>query len=83
MIKSAINHSHRKVSISSLKRSQCHLPKALQYSGHRLRRGFATAASQKGASPGAIMRQGRWKHEGTKATLKKENVLRPMRQVLF
>jgi integrase len=44
---------------------ECHLPKAEQYSGHSLRRGFATAASQKGASLGAIMRQGRWKHEGT------------------
>jgi integrase len=44
---------------------ECHLPKAKQYSGHSLRGGFATAASQKGASVGAIMRQGRWKHEGT------------------
>lgn len=35
------------------------------YSGHSLRRGFATSASQKGASMGAIMRQGRWRHEGT------------------
>jgi len=43
----------------------CHLPNAQTYSGHSLRRGFATAASQKGASFGAIMRQGRWKHEGT------------------
>lgn len=43
----------------------CQLPNANQYSGHSLRRGFATAASQNGASLGAIMRQGRWHHEGT------------------
>lgn len=41
------------------------LPNANQYSGHSLRRGFATAASQRGASLGAIMRQGRWHHEST------------------
>lgn len=35
------------------------------YSGHSLRRGFATAASQQGISLRAIMRQGRWHHEGT------------------
>lgn len=43
----------------------CQLPQANQYSGHSLRRGFATTASQKGASFSAIMRQGRWRHEGT------------------
>jgi integrase len=43
----------------------CQLPQAEQYSGHSLRRGFATTASQKGASFGSIMRQGRWRHEGT------------------
>lgn len=43
----------------------CQLPQAKNYSGHSLRRGFATTASQKGASLGAIMRQGRWRHEGT------------------
>lgn len=40
-------------------------PNGQYYSGHSLRRGFATAASQKGASLGAIMRQGRWRHEAT------------------
>ena len=40
-------------------------PHAKQYSGHSLRRGFATAASQGGATLGAIMRQGRWHHEAT------------------
>lgn len=44
---------------------QCQWPNASEYSGHSLRRGFATAASQQGASLGAIMRQGRWRHEGT------------------
>lgn len=43
----------------------CQLPQAEKYSGHSLRRGFATSASQNGASFGAIMRQGRWRHEGT------------------
>lgn len=43
----------------------CQLPNAEQFSGHSLRRGFATVASQKGATLGAIMRQGRWRHEGT------------------
>jgi integrase len=40
-------------------------PNAEDYSGHSLRRGFATVASQRGASLGAIMRQGRWRHEAT------------------
>ena len=41
------------------------MPQAAQYSSHSLRRGFATEASKKGAPFGAIMRQGRWRHEGT------------------
>ena len=41
------------------------LPDAECYSSHSMRRGFATEASKKGASFGAIMRQGRWRHEGT------------------
>lgn len=36
-----------------------------ELSGHSLRRGFATSASQNGASFVSIMRQGRWRHEGT------------------
>lgn len=43
----------------------CRLPNAESYTGHSLRRGFATTASQKGASLSAIMRQGRWKHADT------------------
>ena len=43
----------------------CQLPQADQYSSHSLRRGFATEACKKGAPFGAIMRQGRWRHEGT------------------
>jgi site-specific recombinase XerD len=43
----------------------CELPQGEIYSGHSLRRGFATTASQKGASFSSIMRQGRWRHEGT------------------
>ncbi len=41
------------------------MPNAELYSGHSLRRGFATSASQKGATLGAIMRQGRWQNERT------------------
>ena len=41
------------------------LPEPSSYSSHSLRRGFATQASKKGAPFGAIMRQGRWQHEGT------------------
>ena len=44
---------------------ECQWPHATEYSGHSLRRGFATAASQRGATLGAIMRQGRWHHEAT------------------
>ncbi len=43
----------------------CQLPEAEHYSSHSFRRGFATTASQKGAPFGTIMRQGRWRHEGT------------------
>lgn len=45
--------------------AECQWPQAATYSGHSLRRGFATAASQRGATLGAIMRQGRWRHEAT------------------
>jgi len=41
------------------------LPHPENFSGHSLRRGFATAASTKGVPMVAIMRQGRWRHEGT------------------
>ncbi len=43
----------------------CQLPEVQLYSSHSMRRGFATEASKKGAPFGAIMRQGRWRHEGT------------------
>ena len=43
----------------------CQLPEVKLYSSHSMRRGFATEASKKGAPFGAIMRQGRWRHEGT------------------
>lgn len=41
------------------------LPNPENFSGHSLRRGFATAASKKSVPMVAIMRQGRWRHEGT------------------
>lgn len=41
------------------------ISKAEQFSSHSLRRGFATSASQAGASFKSIMAQGRWRHEGT------------------
>lgn len=45
--------------------TKCNLSNPENYSGHSLRRGFATTASKKGAPFQAIMRQGRWRHEGT------------------
>ncbi|MCP4256874.1 MAG: site-specific integrase [Ketobacter sp.] len=44
---------------------QIHLPNADRISSHSLRRGMATSASSAGASIKSIMRQGRWRHEGT------------------
>ncbi|MEJ2041957.1 MAG: site-specific integrase [Reinekea sp.] len=41
------------------------LPEAERISSHSLRRGMATSASSAGASIKSIMRQGRWRHEGT------------------
>lgn len=43
----------------------CHLPQAHAYSSHSMRRGFASEGSKKGVPFGSIMRQGRWRHEGT------------------
>lgn len=43
----------------------CGFPQPERYSAHSLRHGFATSASRQGASFGAIMRHGRWRHEGT------------------
>ena len=43
----------------------CDLSNADQYSAHSLRHGFATEAAKKGAQFKSIMRQGRWRHEGT------------------
>lgn len=43
----------------------CQLPDAQRFSSHSLRRGLATSASAAGASFKSIMRQGRWRHEGT------------------
>ncbi len=45
--------------------TSCQLPNPENYSSHSMRRGFATTASRKGASFVSIMRQGRWRHEGT------------------
>lgn len=41
------------------------IPEAERVSSHSLRRGMATSASTAGASFKSIMRQGRWRHEGT------------------
>lgn len=41
------------------------LENASDYSAHSLRRGFATEAAKHNAPFQSIMRQGRWKHEGT------------------
>jgi len=44
---------------------RCQFENADKYSSHSLRRGLATSASAAGASFKSIMRQGRWRHEGT------------------
>ena len=43
----------------------CALENADAFSAHSLRRGFATEAAKHNAPFQSIMRQGRWKHEGT------------------
>lgn len=43
----------------------CELENAADYSAHSFRRGFATEAAKRNAPFQSIMRQGRWKHEGT------------------
>lgn len=43
----------------------CDFPDAERYSGHSLRRGFATEAAKRGASMSAIMKHGRWQDIGT------------------
>lgn len=43
----------------------CNLKSADKYSAHSLRRGFATEAAKRNAPFQSIMRQGRWRHEGT------------------
>lgn len=55
----SVNHILKKLAVET------QLPNADNFSGHSLRRGFATAASKKGVPMVAIMRQGRWRHEGT------------------
>lgn len=55
----SVNHVIKRHAIT------CQLANAPTYSGHSLRRGFATAAAKSGASSGSIMRQGRWKYAGT------------------
>lgn len=61
-------HALHPVSINRLIKKyakQCGFSRAEYFSTHSLRRGLATAASQKGASLKAIMRQGRWKEANT------------------
>jgi hypothetical protein len=60
----AIDAHHINIIIKSIAK-ECNLPKAESYSSHSLRRGFATTASQQGASLASIMQQGRWQHTGT------------------
>jgi integrase len=60
----AIRPNQINVIIKSIVKA-CQLSEVDLYSSHSMRRGFATEASKKGASFGAIMRQGRWRHEGT------------------
>lgn len=60
----SVNSHHIGIIIKSLAIA-CKLPEAQHYSGHSLRRGFATTAAQKGASLVSIMRHGRWRHQST------------------
>lgn len=60
----AIAPEHINVILKTLAK-RCNLPNAQNYSSHSLRRGFATAASQQGASLSAIMKHGRWQHYET------------------
>jgi integrase len=60
----AIKATQVNVMIKSIAK-KCNLINPLEYSSHSLRRGFATEASKNGAPFGSIMRQGRWRHEGT------------------
>lgn len=60
----AIKPQHLNIIIKNIAR-ESNLPAADDYSSHSLRRGFATEASKNGAPFGSIMRQGRWRHEGT------------------
>jgi len=60
----AIKPNQINITIKSIAK-RCKLIDAVEYSSHSLRRGFATEASKNGAPFGAIMRQGRWRHEGT------------------
>ena len=60
----AIKPPHLNIIIKNIAR-ESQLPNADDYSSHSLRRGFATEASKNGAPFGSIMRQGRWRHEGT------------------
>ncbi len=59
-----IKAEHINIILKELAR-KCALPNYEDYSSHSLRRGFATAASQSGASLISIMRQGRWQHADT------------------
>jgi site-specific recombinase XerD len=61
---SAIDAHHINIIIKNIA-YHCRIPNAEQYSSHSLRRGFATTASQQGASLSSIMQQGRWQHTGT------------------
>ncbi len=45
--------------------TECQLTDAIEFSAHSMRRGFATSASQKGATLSAIMSHGRWRSERT------------------
>lgn len=60
----SIKASHLNIIIKNVAEN-CSLKDAEKYSSHSLRRGFATVASQQGASLGAIMRQGRWQNSNT------------------
>ena len=64
VLSEAISINYFSKIIKNVARS-CNLATPEKYSGHSLRRGFATTASQQGITLSSIMQHGRWKHSDT------------------
>jgi len=64
VLPAAITANYLSKILKNIARS-CNLVNSEKYSGHSLRRGFATIASQQGITLNSIMQHGRWKHADT------------------